>query len=345
MRKKIKCAVIGCGLWGHHHAAVYNEGIYSELVAVCDKDIDKAKAFSKEFKVNCYSGVEKMFEAEDIDAVGIATPDFAHLEPLLSAISHSKNILCEKPITINPEDLEKIVTAVNKHKVRIMVDYHMRYIPAFVEPKNQLEEGRLGTPINIYMRQNDSICFATGKSEWTISWAEKSSALWFLGAHTVDAVSWFFNDRVKRVFSVSHEGVLMEKGVNTPDTYLTTLEFENGGIAQIENGWITPDGNPSIIDVKCNILCTKGLVNIDLSSNNFLNIFTEDRVINPDFWIKPNYYGLVYGIVFESIRDFVRKLYFEEDFKVSFDSSVDANKVLFSIFESSKEREPIKVKY
>ena len=58
MKKKIKCGIIGCGVWGHNHAVAYNEGIYSELIAVCDKDINKAKAFGEEFKVNYYSDSE-----------------------------------------------------------------------------------------------------------------------------------------------------------------------------------------------------------------------------------------------------------------------------------------------
>lgn len=345
MKKKIKCAVIGCGTWGYNMALIFNEGIYSELVAVCDIDTNKAKAFSKKFKTNYYTDLEKMFKSEDIETIGIATPDFAHLEPLLTAIAYNKSIICEKPLVIKPDDLDAVVSAVNKHKVRIMVDYHMRYIPAFVVSKDQINEGGLGKPINIYMRQNDAISFAAGESNWSTSWAAKSSVLWFLGSHTVDAVSWFFNDKIKRVFSVSHEGILKEKGVDTADNYLTTLEFEGGGIAQIENGWITPNGNPSIPDVKVNILCSKGLINMDLTSSNYLNIWTENRIVNPDFWITPKYYDSVYGFAFESIRDGIRKLYLDEDFRISFDSSVNTNKVLFSIFESAKKREPVKVIY
>jgi len=346
MKKKIKCAVIGCGLWGHHHCLVFNEGQYSELVAVCDKDISKAKAFGEEFNVNYYTDAEKMYASEEIDAVGIATPDFSHFEPLISAISHDKNILVEKPIVIDSEELDKVVDLIEKHKnIRIMVDYHMRYAPYLVVAVDKIHNDDLGSPISVYMRQNDVIGFATRVVDWTISWASKSSVLWFLGSHTVDCVSWIFSDKVKKVYSVVLDGLLKSKGVNTEDAYYTTLEFEKGGIAQIENGWVTPNGNPNVIDVKIEVLCSKGLVRLDLSSNNFLQIYTEQRVENPDFTIFPKYLGQVYGLAFESIRDFIRKLYLEEEFLFSFEDSVASNKVLFAIQESSKNKVPVLVKY
>ncbi|NSW89202.1 MAG: hypothetical protein HPY74_00730 [Firmicutes bacterium] len=63
---------------------------------------------------------------------------------------------------------------------------------------------------------------------------------------------------MERVYSVSREGVLKGLGVDTIDVYLTTIEFKHGGIAQMENGWITPNGNTNINDIKFNILGTKG---------------------------------------------------------------------------------------
>lgn len=59
---------------------------------------------------------------------------------------------------------------------------------------------------------------------------------------------------MKRVYSVKNEGILRSLGVDTPDIFLTTIEFANGGIAHMENGWVTPNGNGNVNDFRCSVL-------------------------------------------------------------------------------------------
>lgn len=59
-----------------------------------------------------------------------------------------------------------------------------------------------------------------------LSWAAKSSILWFLGSHSLDSLRWLVDSEAKRVYSVKREGLLKERGVDVPDIYLTTIEFE-----------------------------------------------------------------------------------------------------------------------
>jgi len=191
------------------------------------------------------------------------------------------------------------------------------------------------------MRLNDNILVPEG----FIAWSEKSSVLWFLGSHTVDLVTWIINNRVKRVFAVSHNGFLKSRGCNCVDTYLSTLEFENGAVAQLENGWVTPNTNPSINDIKFTLLCTKGMVNMDASSHNFYQMFTEEKVENPDFLIRPKIHDALLGYATESIRSFIRSLYFDRDFVVDFDHSVDVNRVLFAIQRSTQSKSPETIVY
>ena len=41
-----------------------------------------------------------------------------------------------------------------------------------------------------------------------LKWASNSSALWFLGSHTVDLVRWLLDDEPRRVYAVSRSGIL-----------------------------------------------------------------------------------------------------------------------------------------
>jgi predicted dehydrogenase len=203
VKRKLRFGVVGCGRWGRSHARVYRESPYSELAAVCDEDGRRAQSFAEEFSARHYTDYHKMLEKEKLDAVGIVTPDFAHAGPLIAAAERGVHILCEKPLVTDWEELEKVLDAVRTSRVRIMVDYHNRWDIPFVMAREKIREGKIGTPLSGYAKLNDSIAVP---AEGYISWAEKSSALWFLGSHTVDAITWLFNDRIRRVYAVSHEG-------------------------------------------------------------------------------------------------------------------------------------------
>lgn len=340
-KEKIKLAVIGCGVWGQAHAEVFAHHPLGRLVAVADQQASRAEAIGKLYGVPWYADYRAMLEREEIDAVGVATPDFAHAEPLIAAVQHGKHVLCEKPLVTRREELERVLEAIAKSGRRVMVDYHNRWNPPFAITKQRLSAGELGAPVNGYLRLNDTI--------WVplefITWAASSSIIWFLGSHAVDTLSWLFADRVKRVYAVSHEGILKGQGIDAVDTYLSTLEFSNGGIAQIENGWITPNTNPLVNDFKLNLLCTQGMVNMDLSSSNFFEVYSEKRIEHPDFFIKPRIHGAASGFAYEAIRDFVTRLHRDEEFVAPLAESVAVNQVLFAILESARQSAPVDVRY
>ena len=121
-----------------------------------------------------------------------------------------------------------------------------------------------------------------------ISWAEKSSILWFLGSHSVDVLNWIIGSKVERVYSVSYEGILKSKGINVTDLYQTILEYANGAVATMENSWILPDTNPYVNDYKLNITGERGMFNMDFSHNTLLERFLEDEASHPDVIVKPH---------------------------------------------------------
>jgi len=337
--KNVGIAVIGCGTWGLNHCRTYVEYPYSNLIAVCDIDGDKAQQTGEEFGADYYTDYREMLEDERIDAVAVVTPDFAHGDPAVAAAEAGKHIICEKPLATTRDDATRIMTAVTANSVQIMVDYHNHWHPVYFKIKQDIEAGKLGRPLSAYMRLNDPIWLPT---EY-ISWAAQSSILWFLGSHTVDVLCWLFDDRVRRVFAVSHTGVLQQSGVDAPDFYQAILEFEGGGVASIENSWIAPSTYLCTNDHKFNITGEHGMFNVDLSDNSVIRRFLPEEVSHPDVLVRPVVQGKPMGLAFESIRDFVDRIYFGEPVKVSLESSLHVTCVILALLESAQVREPVLV--
>ncbi len=342
MNSKLKMAIVGAGIWGENHANIYQAHPFAEVVAICDMNYDKAKIMGNKLGIDkVYSDYNEMFRSSDCDAVAIVTPDFAHADIAVAAANHKKHILIEKPLATTREDVLKILEAVEANKVRAMVDLHNRWSPPFNAAHQAVERGDIGEVYSAYSRLNDVKWVATDM----LPWAAKSSILWFLGSHSLDTLRWFFQDEVKRVYCVSREGILKGLGVDTVDEYLTTIEFKKGGIAQMENGWITPNANPCVNDIKFNVLGTKGMIAIDASNHNMIQQYTDHKVSVPDTIVQNSIFGKPRGFAFESIRGFVDCILDESEFPVSIYDAANTSLAILSIMESAKTRTPVDVQY
>ncbi len=338
---KLKFALIGAGTWGNAHAEIYSSHHLSEMVAVCDVSKERAQAVAKKYAVESFSDYEKMLDSVECDAVAVVTPDFAHAGPIAAAAKRNKHILCEKPLVTSYKDLEVVTDALKGKDLKIMADLHNRWNPPVCKIKSDVEDGKIGKVVSAYMRLNDII--------WVprelISWAEKSSILWFLGSHSVDVLNWIIGSKVERVYSVSYEGILKSKGINVPDLYQTILEYANGAVATMENSWILPDTNPYVNDYKLNITGERGMFNMDFSHNTLLERFLEDEASHPDVIVKPHIHGKPMGLAYESIRDFIERVYYKKELLISLEESINITKIILAIFESAEKKVPVNVVY
>lgn len=342
MNSKLKMAIVGAGIWGENHAKIYQSHPFAEVVAICDMNYGKAKAIGSKLGIDrVYDNYEEMFRDSGCDAVAIVTPDFAHADIAVAAANHKKDLLIEKPLATTREDVFRIMEAVEANRVRAMVDLHNRWSPPFNAAHQAVERGELGEVYSAYMRLNDIKWVATDM----LPWAAKSSILWFLGSHSLDTLRWFFQDEVKRVYCVSREGILKDMKVDTVDEYLTTIEFKHGGIAQMENGWITPNANPCVNDIKFNVLGTKGMIAIDASNHNLIQQYTDNKTLIPDVLVQNTIFGKPKGFAFESIRGFVDCILDGSEFPVTVYDAANTSLAILSILESAKTRTPVDVQY
>ena len=340
--KTIKMAIVGAGIWGANHARIYKAHPFADVVAICDMQREKAERVAREEGIpQVYDDYNAMLSQADCDAVAIVTPDFAHADVAVAAANAKKHILIEKPLATTREDVFRIMEAVEKNGVRGMVDLHNRWNPPFHAAYQAVRAGELGRVYSAYYRLNDCRWVATDM----LPWAAKSSITWFLGSHSIDTLMWMFQSRPKRVYCVSTQGVLKAEGVDTVDEYLSTIEFENGAVAQMENGWVTPNANPCVNDIKFNLLGEKGMIAIDASNHNMVQKFTDTQVTVPDVIVQNKIFGQPKGFAFESIRAFVDGLISDQEFPVTLKEAALGVLAILAIMESAKTRMPVEVDY
>ncbi len=340
--KTHRFGVVGAGLWGQAHAEVYATHPWAELAAVCDSDRVRAESLAKRYGApRVYTDYREMVRDPAVDAVAVATPDFAHRGPVVAAAEAGKHVHSEKPLATSREDAEAIAAAVRASGVTYMVDFHARWNPPFAIARRDIEAGTLGRIMSAYFRLNDTISVPTGM----LSWSRESSILWFLGSHAVDTLRYLLADEVERVYAVSRAEVLKARGFDVPDLYQSVLEFRSGVVATIENNWIVPNTNPMVNDFKVNILGSKGMVNMDLTNNQMFERYLETTADHPDCMVKPQVRGGHVGFAYEAIRDFVECLALGRPVQATLDDGLAVTAVILAIMESASRREPVVVRY
>lgn len=302
----IRIGIVGAGLWGAMHARAYAQNSRVELAAVCDLDESRARRLAEQYHIpKTFTRLEEML-AEDLDGISVATPDDAHTGVVLAAAARGKHILVEKPLATKVEDCQAMISAAEQAGVILMVDWHNRWNPPIYSAWKSARSGELGEIRYIYYRLSDTVYVPTQM----LPWASRSSVMWFLGSHAIDTTCWLMDRAPKRVFSRKQRGILAGLGVDTPDLYLTLLEFEGGGLAVIENAWILPQQSPSLIDHKVEILGSRGAVYLDPTHNRAFEKYSPETAAGfpnssyVDMLISPEIYGKQMGFAVESIYHF-----------------------------------------
>lgn len=113
----------------------------------------------------------------------------------------------------------------------------------------------------------------------------------------------------------------------------------------MENGWITPNANPCVNDIKCNLCGDRGMIAIDASNHNLIQYYSDEKVVVPDVLVRNRIHGRVKGFAYESIRSFVDKLAADEPFVVSLEDAARTSLAILAIMESAKTRMPVEVDY
>jgi len=331
-------AVIGVGGWGSRHVSAYADHPLVEVVAICDRNRKALDAMGNKFGIqNRYEDHRQMFESEELDAVSIVTPDFAHAELAVAAIQNGVNVLIEKPLATSLEECDRIGQALRQHPVKFMVDFHNRWNPAMVKFKKAIDRGEVGEVQMGFYRLSDNIFVPTEM----LSWAARSTVNWFLGSHCIDTLMWLLDNAVREVYTVRRSKVLKGMGINTPDSYQSLLTFRKGATVFLENSWILPRSHP-LIDFKVQLIGDKGTLNYD-GRPHLVEQFGPQKLEWPDLVVCPEVHGSPRGFGIDSIRYFADCVCLDREPMCGFDDGRKVTLVMLAMEESADTGKPCRI--
>ena len=196
-RKMHKLGIIGFGgMASYHFDCLNNSYDRLQIKGVYDLNEERMKA-AKEKGLYAYSSKEELLSDPEIDLVLIATSNEVHKELSIEAMAAGKNVICEKPVTLNSQELVEIMEASKKYGKVFTIDQNRRTNKDFVLMKRKVEEGLLGKVYHIESRVEGSRGMPSG---WRTLKALGGGMMLDWGVHLIDQLMLMIDERVTDVY-------------------------------------------------------------------------------------------------------------------------------------------------
>jgi myo-inositol 2-dehydrogenase/D-chiro-inositol 1-dehydrogenase len=205
----------------------------------------------------------------EVDAVLICSPTSAHARSLQLALAHKKHIFCEKPMDLSLETTTALAALASQTDVKLMMGFNRRFDPDFMKARATVAEGKVG---------NVQIVKITSRDPGLppIDYIRNSGGLFMdMAIHDFDMARYMMNKKVVEVFAKGL--VMVDKAVGEAgdiDTALTTLTFEDGTYAVIDNSRKAVYG----YDQRIEIFGSGGMIQVENNQHHRNILYNENGI-------------------------------------------------------------------
>ena len=254
--------ILGTGTIAHTFAAALGKTAEARLVAVGSRSRESAERFAAKCGgARPHASYAELIADPEVEAVYIATPHPAHAELAIAAARAGKHVLCEKPLTLNLADSERVVVAARAAGVTLMEAYMYRCHPQTAKLVELVRDGAIGRLGLVEASFGFHCDFIPGHR--LFSNALGGGGILDVGGYPVSMARLLAGAGAGRVFAdpVSVTGAARlhpEEGIDLHAA--ATLRFDDGVVAQVACG-------------------------VGLELENVVRVFgTEGRILMPEPW-------------------------------------------------------------
>ncbi|MEM2410288.1 MAG: Gfo/Idh/MocA family oxidoreductase [Thermofilaceae archaeon] len=251
--RRIGVALLGYAFMGKAHSHAYKAVPHffhpppaiPELVVIYGRHEDRVREAARNYGFKRYTTDWRAAVRDpEVEIVDNSLPNNMHLEPTLEALEAGKHVLCEKPLARNAEEARVLRDAARRAKVKTMVAFNYRFVPAVQLARQLVKSGVLGRIYHFRARYlQDWLVNPSAPLTWRLRAEEAGSGpLGDLGSHIIDLARFLVGEitavtGVVRTFIEERplaEDPSKRGRVTVEDAFSATAEFENGAIGTLE---------------------------------------------------------------------------------------------------------------
>ena len=272
---ELRVAVIGVGKMGAFHVDSLSARTRGARVTVVnDLDADRAASIAGPIGARVEADPFAAIDADDVDALVLASPGFAHHEQLMACLRAGKPVLCEKPLTMDEPSAHAVVEAEARlGRTLIQVGFMRRFDAEYVRLRELIVSGGIGSPLMMHCVHRNPAAADSFTSEVAIA----DSVV-----HEADCTRFLLGEEVV--------AVTVLRGRSTPaapqgstDPMLVLLETESGRLVDVESFVRTGVA----YEVRAEVVGENGMATIGLDQNLLVRKAGRwSGEIAPDFVVR-----------------------------------------------------------
>jgi len=226
---KKNAVVVGYGGMGGWHAEHILDSDVVSLAGIYD--IKKERCDLAESRgIKAYASLDDVIADSSVELVTVAIPNDVHEETVIRLLEGGKNVICEKPITMSMESLERMIAAANKAGRIFSVHQNRRWDVDYLAMQQLQDSGEIGKIINIESRIHGSRGIP---SDWRGIKEYGGGMLYDWGVHLIDQALLVLGfDGIAGV-RCTFEHITNDE---VDDGFKLWIDYENGQEAYIEVG-------------------------------------------------------------------------------------------------------------
>jgi UDP-N-acetylglucosamine 3-dehydrogenase len=332
---------LGVVSYAHPHAPKYAAAIaacpHAELVGVAGlgANTSLAAAEAEVHGVPYHADYRVLLARNDLTAVYVGTEPARHLEVVAEAVTQGKHVLCDKPIALALDEADEIIRLAHEAGVKLMVPFNPRFQLPLMKVKAALESGVVGELVSVFALKYGKLpTKIPGPADysWLVDPAQAGGGGFLdIGIHAVDALRWLAGSEPRRIYA--HVGAMLDEELAVDDLGTLTVEFENGVVGAVSAGWANPDSYPTWLDVRFEILTTKGAFLVDSPYHDYW-CFGTTRA-EKLYWWRRDVDGLV--------DEFARAILEDREPAISGEDARAALAIALAAYKSARTRRVISV--
>jgi predicted dehydrogenase len=336
--------IIGAGLIADFHAKAIQSLPNANIKAFSGTNITKARKLAEKYNCKYYESVADLLKSDEIDIVTIATPSGAHMEPAIEAAHYGKHVLCEKPLEITLERIDRMLEAHERAGTKLGGFFNYRYNEPVRLLKSAVDSGRFGTVTfaGVYVPwwRNDD--YYKGSWHGTLK-LDGGGSLMNQAIHMVDLLQYMMGP----VDSVMGYSATLGHKIEVEDTGAAVMKFKNNALGMIYGSTASFPGQFRRLE----ITGTRGtVIQVDNSFKvwQFADQTENDRKIFERFSQIEGGGGVSDpgAIPFEpharNISAFIDSVESGKEFEISGYEARKAVEIILAVYTSEKESKPFK---
>lgn len=331
----MKIGVVGVGFMGQLHATTVSQVESTHLAAVVDLNEETGRSVAGDLGAAYHRTVGDALGHDGIDAYVVALPDRHHVEATSTLLRAGKPVLLEKPMAHDLAAARTIAAAAETGGTRVMVGQLLRFDPRYAGAARAVADGEIGEVLHTKAGRIAARGIGTRMNG-------TSSVLFYLGVHDADAIQWVTGHRATRVYSRAVSKLMPSLGVQSEDAILSTVDFADGSVGQLFNGWTRTENDPVGIDGRLEVFGTEGSLEIDVRDHG-LTVFGKSGLQVPDGLHWPEVNGRIRGDLAAEVRHFAAAVENDAPFVVPVEDAMRAVALNDAILRSVESGQPEEV--